>query len=890
MAALNVLVAPKGQLGGLREILTDWSGLGLVDGFVWVEPEMVTETGIGGVEVVGGRQRGVNLHSLAAEAGNYDRLRVAVLVTAGADAPQVSTETGQRVALFLESSFGGRPVTRVRAVAARVNDIETVQDLAHEGWHNIVFAPEESAGVNQGHSLLHATADPFALGRHAAVACAGILAMWRGMGASVLDDQMLLPGQNARLMRAFYRNLDATAVEEELRAQVTDVSQRLPLPSRMGSAAIYIEDVSLASRTMAEQLWTKHAQVLQGPREQKQASVSKPIGAWTALGMMFSFICAALKNVPRNWVNRIGVKIKSTAAAAIHSVVFGAAPAQYTVIVDGIAPDGMPASWLDVREAAVELDKVLENAGMPREHEVHADLSSLWQDYAAGALTLSDAGERVAALPPVQIGTQRAVVRTPRSAVPLAAERFAGIPAHLSSSMSLGPVSPYDVMGIYNAEQRLQKTAADPNLGVPASGALAALRTWKQSFADSYANHVGSRIAQHLLSTTQELQGVLRQIRDAADASDSLAPVHQAQKKIALWMKIIMGIAIAAVVVTVVLLASEVIEVGPGIAVLAGILIAWLVVALIVFMRGQRELFRLINARTAMLEQDEINRRNLRHILRDLRRLGDAYSQFLAWSHVVGSVLHEPFGRNVSQAAAKEVYVQGLPLNVKVGSVAINPQNIGMATAQLRQGIFSTGWLSQPWQTAVNGAPAQLGSRGYELSGNVELLFRQLGDGETSLLPLWIAALDEQGINNAASHDVWNHVLAELQNNRADLAATMTSTVNEVRDGSVAQTSLDAFMSGTTPADATMPGQFDGEVLTDLGRNAGKGRVELSIPFHVRHGMSQWAGLVQLSQGIGAHEFKAFKSAPVEPNWWDNAESMPAVPTVDIAVPEGPTF
>ncbi|MDD0859590.1 hypothetical protein NHF46_21530 [Arthrobacter alpinus] len=230
MVALNVLLAAKGQLAGLRDVLTDWSALGLVDGFVWVEPDMVTATGISGIAVTDGNQQAVSLQSLAAGAGNYDRVRVAVLVNAGADAVQVPTETAQRVALFLESSFGGRPVTRIRAVTARIQDLETVQELAHEGWHNVVFAPEESSGVNQGHSLLYSTVDPFEIGRHAAVNCAGILGMWHGMSGSVLDHEMLLPGTNARLVRAFYRNLDATAVEAELRSQVTNVGSACRCP------------------------------------------------------------------------------------------------------------------------------------------------------------------------------------------------------------------------------------------------------------------------------------------------------------------------------------------------------------------------------------------------------------------------------------------------------------------------------------------------------------------------------------------------------------------------------------------------------------------------------------------------------------------------------------
>lgn len=902
MSALTVLLAPRGVLAGVREVLSDWSGNSLVGGFVWTEPQMFTETSISGVQIQAGRQKAINFQALAASASDYDRVRIAVLVDGTPGAAQVSTEQGQRLALFLESAFGGRPVTRSRLLVARAQEESTVSELAVDGWHNLVIAPEESSGVNQGHSLLYASKDPYERGRHAAVACASVLGMWRGLEDSVLDGQPVLPGSNARLVRAFYRNLDATAVESALRTQITDVGQSLPLPSRSGSTAVYIEDVALASQTMADQLWNKHAGVLRGPREQRPPSTSKPLGALAALQMMFSFLWAALKNAPRNWVNKVTVQLKSATASAIHSVVFGNAPAQYTVVVDGIAPDGLPASWLDMREAVTSLDKVLENSGMQREHEVHADLSALWNDYAAGALTLADGGERVPALPPVQIGTQRGIVRTPREVVPAPTEKFQDIPAHLQASMALGAVEPYDVMGIDNAERRLGRAAGDPNVGMAASNGLRAVQDWKAKFAQSYATAVGNRIGHSIVQTTHELQNVLRAIREAANASDSMAPILNSQKMLSLYVKIILFLALLGIGVAVLLERLSLIGAGAMWITIAIVVVAWFVATLLVFLNGQRELFRMLNARTTMMEQDEINRRNLRLILRDLRRLGDTYSQFLAWSHVVGTVLNEPFGRANRNEAEQQKFVKGLPLNVKLGNAAMDAQVIDTASAQLRQGVFAPGWLNEPWMAALNGAPALLGSRGYELSNNVQLLFAQQGDGDVSLLPLWIAGLDQYGISSSASDQVWAGVLEQLRTTRLDLANSMIATVEQVEDSGVRQSPLPVFMSGITKAGQSLQDQFDGESLTDQGRSAGKTSVEIDAPFSARHGLSVQAGLVQLSQGIPEHEFKVFKATPNGNQWWETsqpatsqaADGQPEQQTKqapdDLSIPEGFTF
>src|SRR3954451_23346366 len=111
MSALTVFVAPSGLLAGVREALADWSALGLVNGFLWIEPAMITSTGIKAVQVEAGRKSATTLEELAG-IGGYDRLRLCVLVPGIAGQEQVSSAAAQRVAEVLEGSFGRVPVVR----------------------------------------------------------------------------------------------------------------------------------------------------------------------------------------------------------------------------------------------------------------------------------------------------------------------------------------------------------------------------------------------------------------------------------------------------------------------------------------------------------------------------------------------------------------------------------------------------------------------------------------------------------------------------------------------------------------------------------------------------------------------------------------------------------
>ena len=891
MEALTVFLAPRGITAGVREALTDWSGLGLVDSFIWIEPGMVSVTRVNGLLVTAGNQSAVSLESLAGT-GTYNRIRLCVLVPGIAGHEQVDSSVSQRIAEMLESSFGGRPVVRVRAVVARSGDTAVLDGLAQGGWHNLVLSPEEAAGPGLGHHQLYTTKDPFDWGVHAAATCAGVLGLWSGSTESLLDGEAPLPGERARLVRAFYRTLDTTAVGAELRDQVLSLGNGVPLPTYFGASAVYIEDSGLAARVMADQLWEKHGRSLHGEREHSAPQAVTAIGPWAAFKMMFGFLWAALKNAPRSWAQRVATRVKSESAAAVHGLVFGSAPSQYKVIVDGIDRDGLPVSWLEVREAAETLEKLLDDAGTPREHRAPADLASFWQDYADGALTLIDAGERVTALPPVQVGTQRAVLRRTSAAVPGPGSGFSDIPTPLAAVIQLDSLEPYDVLGTLSMEGRLQHAAGDPNLGIPASTALEALRRWKAVSEESYAVRVGTRIGQSLISVQSEVQQLLDQIRRAASADDMLAGVLARQKKLALWMKILLASLLLGLVVTAVLVSRESLQPLEGAGIGAGLAVVWLIAMLLIFMNGQRELFQLMNARSQLLSDDEISRRNLSHALRDLHRLGDAYSQFLAWSRIIGTVLAEPFGRADDQARTQAKFVQGLPLNVKVGTASVHPAAVATAAAQLRHDIFAVGWLTRPWERAKATAGDLIGPRGYELTAHPEAIYRQSGDGELSLLRLWIGALDESGTDSSPGQEIWAGVLQDITGPRSAISSGLVSTVSEVRDSALVQTSLDAFMSGvdSTPDEARL-GHFDGAVLTDLARNAGRAVVERSVPFGSHSGLARQAGLIQLSGGIPQHEFLVAR--PADGNSWLGHAQQGASEDDNggsFTMPEGPTF
>ncbi|PPH07749.1 hypothetical protein [Rathayibacter sp. AY1H3] len=891
MSTITVLLAPAGPLAGIRDALTDWSAAGMVDEFHWVEPQMIGRTSISALVVRGGTIEGTTLNALAG-AGRTERIRLVSLVPALTGVVPAGTAVEQELAQFLESSFGQAKVVRVRAVVARAGGPATVADLAVDGWHNILLSPEDSSGPGMGQTRLPPTTDPLELGVPAAAGVAGLVGLWTGVDGSPLDDENLTYGQLARMSRSYYRRLGTAELEGALRREVLSMERGLPLPTQFGTAATYVEDAPLASQNMSEQLWARHPGVLRGPRDAEPPRKTKQIGAWDALKMLFGFVLAALRNAPRAWLAAVVNRVRADAAAAVHGLVFGGAPSAYAVVVKGVTADGMPASWLDYGGAAASIDRILdEQGGARRDHEAHADLSALWQDYVAASLTLADGGERVTGLTPVQIGAQRGVLRRPGGIVPGADQAFDGVPPHLAATVGLPAAEPFDVLGVYALEQRLRFVAEQPAVGVAAATALQALGTWKAEHGDSFAARVGTRIGESFFAVTLEIRTLLEDIRRAASADDILTSVQAQQKRLASTTRILVIVFTALLVVTGVLLATGVIGVTIGLILLGSILLVGFATTLIVFLRGQRELFRLINARTELLAREELARRNLRHAVRDARRLTDAYGQFLAWSRVVGTILAAPFGRAEESALAPDVDVADLPQSVRLGAGVVDPAAVGSAAIELRRDIFAIGWLDQCWTAALAGAPRQIGPRGVEIEADARALYRQSGGGEDSLLPLWTAALSAHGVDGSVGDATWARVLQDLDGPRSAIADRLLASVSDARLAGGAPVPYARFLADTDSPSRLLGDRLDDGLLTDSARASGASAVERPDSRIGRRGLSRIVALTELTASIPAYEFLVHRAAGprmVSDVGLDGAREWASAPVVaaPAAIPE----
>ncbi|GGK99773.1 hypothetical protein GCM10007382_19640 [Salinibacterium xinjiangense] len=870
MASLVVLLAPTGPVSVVREVLTDLSAVGLVEPFVWVAADAVEHSPIVALSVSGGRSSGTTLQAIAMGAG-VDRVRLVVLVPVVEGATQIKSRLEQKVAELLGNTMGGVPLTRIRAIITRAGDTTTTPHLGRVGWHNVLLAPEQASGPGLGHSLLQTTTDSFDIGTQAATAVAGVAGLWAGVAGSPLDSETVDPGESVRLARSFFRRLQSSALETQLRRRVTATSESLPLPVEGGSTSVYVDDNSLATSTMAKALWARHQDVLRGPRDTPPRNAATAIGFWGALKMFFGFLWASVKGAPGRWVDGVLTKVKSGVAERVHAAVFGDSPSAYAVVVGGVTANGLPASWLDLADAADALEDVLEDAGEAREHHAVSDHSALWKDFCAGAFTLADGGDRVPGLSPVQIGTQRAVLRTVDLVVPTPSSRFTTLPGHIAARIEVEGVDAFDVLAINNLHQRLLHLQSEPALGLEVGGALEELGVWNTAHRGSYAGRVGSVLGEAVVNTGAEIKELIERLRAAGAAEDLASNTTSRQKRLSRTLRVLGVIAIVLGIAVGAALGLGYLEATLAIILGVGMLVAWFVASIVTFMRGQRDLFRLITSRTELIANTEVMKRNLRQAVRDLRRLTDAYSQYLTWSRLLGAMLAAPLGRAPEAHEDGARLSPGLPLSVRLGSAAVNDEALANAVVALRRDIFRTGWLTEPWEALIASAPATIGAEGYELKDDPTRIFSQPGTGDTSLLVKWVSIVAEKGVDSKVADRLWGSVQAQLDGDKKELSDALLGSIVELGQPGTTRVPYDTFMARVDSPDLVgATGQFDGAVFTLESRAAAPSGVDRSWGLQQRVGLSRIAVLTQLSQGAPPYIFVANAVEDIGPTVVDN--------------------
>lgn len=882
MTSLVVVVAPPGPLDGIGDALADWSAAGLTAPMLWIDSQAWQGRSTSQTPALllhAGRRVGTTLESTLT-GQQFERVRLVVLVPAIAGAPGVDSQTEHAIHQAALNTSAVQQIELLRCIVTRPDSGPVAADLAREGWHNVIIAPEESRGPGLGHSTLVAATDPLTIGPDAAAAIAGLTGLWANLPQAPLDGIAAPFGRTLRLARSYYRNLDASAIADHIRSEVMSTGDptartSVPLPRQHGTEAVYIDDAPLAANDMATTVLRRHAGLFRGERVSPAPVNAEKIGAWQAIRMLFGFLWASLSMAPMKWYSLVVGNTSSAIAKGVQSQVFGQDPSSYAVVAEGELAGGK-ADWRDVGRASANLDQLLDNGG-PRTHEIAGDFTPVWSDYVEAGMTLVDAGERSGNLP-IQVGTERGVLRRMSDCVPGPEEAFTAIGPRVAAAIGISSVRAADPLGMHTLQLRLRGLGSQPSLARDADATLRELEQWQATHQHSYAARTGAMIGQQLLRTSEEVTGLIGRVQNSGAVDVSNRTTELRQKRIASWMRGLLGSFGGLAVVAVVLGFVGILTWWSVlVAALIGV-VCWLGGSLGLFLIGQRDLFADLNRRRSAISAAEADQANLRTAMRDLRRQSEAYGQFLEWTRVLGTVLHQPFGRAAEAGQSLPVIEEGLPRTARVGVATVRPEAASEVVNLLRRDVYTTGWLSGPWQAVFGDAGRRLGPQAADLRSDPRKMFAQRAGVAESWLTVWADLLEAEGVGNAAGEQLWQYAMQRL--GQGNYAQQMVAEVKLA--GQDQLVSADEFMAGLGEANqaAQSRGQrFDDKILSREARlDGGAAQVVQSWPQDRSDHLSRQAVLVQLSEGLPDYTFDLGEQVPASPTGPQASSLVPEDP------------
>lgn len=897
MAVLTVFAAPSGPADGVLAALTDLSAAGLIDEFAWIT-DPSTDAAIGSVVLVeSGYARDVALTDLVTTR-RVTGLRICSVVPVVAGVNRLSIGAELSVSSTLASATGATSIVRIRAVLTGSAGIDgPLAALAVEGWHNIVVSPEDSRAPGFGRVPIPAAPDGTDFGRFDAPVIAGLTGLWSGIAHAPLDDAPVLPGQVVRLTRSFYRKLETTEVEASLRREILAQDGSLPLPSDQRAQVVYLQDTGLAGVTMAQALWHKHGAVLRGPRLSYQAQTAETTGAWAAIKMFFSFLWASIRNAPTAWYNKIAGGVASRVAIGVQETLFTQAPAAYEVVVRGRRANGQHAGWAEIGAASAQLTGIL--GGAPHGDGMHpgaapvqdagTDLSELWQDYTKSALTLADAGNRSSDLPPVPVGSARGVVRNAADVVPGPADRFTAIPGVIGAAIATDGVDAVDVLGVADLASHLGDLQRDPTHGLSAGSTTSALDDWRQRHSRSYGAAIGHQLASAFGASCHEAQQLLEKLRNAQQPPDP----GSKNLGLARWVQLALVAWVILTGVFVYLTVKDIVVWWVTVTVVVVTLLMLLVALCAAFISTQRRLFALLHQRKSVIAEQEVDRQNLLSALQDVRRLSQAYEQFLAWSRVIGTFLAAPLGPDTHRNVETLHIAHGLPMSTSVGVARPAADEIASTAGYLRRDLFRPGWLSASWDDLIlRAAPPLPGSR--DASAGASPLWFERGRDSGSRLDQFSADMCSGKITSSGAEVVWQQALERLSGPMSGLVPGLLATVEPVGG---TQTNIEEFLGGLDQQ-AEPAGTFPPTLLTDTAVTSSVARIVTDYRRPQRHGLGIVGAATQLTDAFGVDKFVtvAASTGRTDTTWVPETTTAPDFaprPTdpsdPDISTPQPPT-
>lgn len=737
---------------------------------------------------------------------------------------------------------------RVRVLLPRL-PLDTLIPAPEMGWATVAIAPEDSDSPTSSVTPLNRSDDPQAVAQLAASTLATLTGLWRSAErAPLLDDQgrAVSTGDEYtfRLVRAYHRTVDASEIEAEIREQVFDVTEQLPLPMvEDGRQAVRMPNPQATSGQLADALLNRYRDSLITPARPLQTLETIKPSAWAALKKFLGEFFRASIGTPKDWKDAQGHAINSAIGKAVQNTLYGQGTA--VDIVCGTYQGRFTDPGLfELTEATANLKDSARSRGLRIEDP--PSLPDLWNGYRRVSLMLVDGtnylGDDFDA--PRDNQHNPAIVEQGWMSVPDPADTFEGYHPQLTDILGLQPenavISPYD-----SHHARLYKEGLDFAVTQTSDRNVLALsdrfNEWVSRVSTSFAWQTGERLtwmlkqaqdnARHWRDTHKHTSESLQGYEGRDYDSENRRLTRTLRLFTILWavLMLLIGYLALAYYQPKYRFTDWLSGIDWKWTLLLGFLTTVIImgIQMLIFARARRGVLQDMEQMRLLVANEEISRHNSNSALNDVERLARSYHQFLSWSKLLGRAISQPLGRVDHDHGTVTIPSSGLPRTTRLGRAVLPAEEQQRMVNDLRRAAFPRDWADRALTQLVDDAASELQHVDGTRIASVNELHGQAGTGSRSPLDKLSTLVADGGADDRSHADrVWakaisGHGIASRFDQR-------DAAIELYRDGQRVSVSREDFRADLRDTDHGSH-HFSNRSLNNEGVNAGATSVDPAI-------------------------------------------------------------
>ncbi len=832
-APVTLILGGGPDARGVRSALIDFTALGMIDRFLWADAGLDYAPADSTVEDVSyTREDGLKISSLRLSEALHDdggRQALLLILDMAGDPDHDSgliRDWHQQLTDMLHN--------RGPQLHIAVPDGDGAPPTQYGDMQTLIVSPEDAATPLEPKAPVD-----YPDSQHTASTIASVAGLWATasdspFAAAAADNRITGNHGYARLVRSYHSYLDASATENDLYDRVFDLDENLPHPRLSNERRVLdVGDDQDAAAKYAAAVMHRHEHEFVTPVTPLKPAESRSVGAWEAVKRFFQFFFRVVIGSPKQWVREIHIAGSKAVATGVQKVLYGS-DSNVEVILGGQSGQSV-RSVEEITAASAQLNRDVNDGRDPLDMEAKSSLGPFWRAYVHGAMTLVDGGQRAGTDDIVgpNIDKTPAIVSDARWSVPSSHQAFDGENHVLRTTVGpqLGEttIQAYDPYGARAYSDSLDYAARNTT--------NASVHRLKSDF-DRWVGHAqhsfGWQMGERLSGKIADARDKVAYCRDTAAEFENTRAAFPDEEGVARSLAgKLRGIFVLWLVLIALVIYLCVSHYNPDAAwvlvswdfftwqrsLLTGILISvvLLIIQMVIFARANRGIFDRIEERRILQENEQIVANDLRAGLAELEKTSRAYSQFLAWSAIVGRVIAHPFGEIATNTRARRHPESGLPRNTSVSENNLSEDELARITDEIRQDIFGAGWAGEALEEHLR--------RGMELSQSkmagadeIHKLYGQPGTN-SQLANIAAACRDGRDFRHFERADrLWAEGLAQLRRSGAGTGATA--------GGSDLRRAVESIED--TPGRGT---DFSAKAVTPQGVNYGATRVDETIRY-----------------------------------------------------------